>query len=93
MKIWKLSPIDLGFAGWRYSRYKGDATVRAENEKKAREIAAIDFGNLTKKTSGSQETPRSPWDNSKVVMCIELDNSNYSTDGPAKLLEPTDYDI
>lgn len=91
MKIWKLSPLDLDFDGWCYSRYKGDAIVRAENEKKARKIAAYDFGNLTKKISGSQETPRSPWDNSKVVKCIELDNSNYTTDGPSKLLEPTDY--
>ncbi len=93
MKIWKLSPIDLDFAGWCYSRHKGDAIVRAEDEKKAREIAAFDFSNFTKKISGSQETPRSPWDNSTVVKCIELENSNYSTDGLPKLLEPTDYDI
>ena len=93
MKIWKLSPIDLGFADWCYSSYQNEAIVRAEDEKKAREIATLVFSNYTEKKSGSQETPRSPWDNSKVVKCIKLDNSNYPTDGPAELLEPADSDI
>ena len=93
MKIWKLSPIDLDFAGWCYSCFKGDAIVRAENEKEARKIAALNLGNFTKKTSGSQETPSSPWDKTNVVKCSELSNSNYSTDGQAELLETMDSDM
>jgi len=93
MKIWKLSPLDLSFHGWRNSDYQRDAIVRAEDEKKAREIATQHFFGFAKKVSSSQETPRSPWDDSTVVKCIELDNSKYSTDGPAGLLEPEGFDI
>jgi len=93
MKIWKLSPIDLDFSGWCCSSYQGDAIVRAEGEEEARNIASQHFGIFAEKISSSQETPRSPWNDSSVVKCIELDNSKYSKDSLAKLLEPTDYDI
>ena len=93
MKIWKLSPIDLDFAGWCCSDYQGDAIVRAEDEEEARDIATQHFSILAEKISSSQETPRSPWNDSTVVKCIELSNSNYSTDGLAKLLKPMDSDI
>ena len=87
MKIWKLSPLDLDFAGWCCSDYKGDITIRAEDEEEARNIATQRYGSATVKVPG-QETPTNPWNDSTVVKCIELDNSNYSTDGPAELLEP-----
>ena len=93
MKIWNLSPLDIHFAGWCCSRYQGDAIVRAEDEEEARNIATQHFGILAKKVSSSQETPRSPWNDSTVVKCIELGNSKYSTDGPAELLEPKGFDI
>jgi hypothetical protein len=93
MKIWKLSPLDLDFAGWCCSCHKGDAIVRAEDKEEARNIANQRFLILAEKVSSCQETPRSPWRDSSVVKCIELDNSKYSTDGPAGLLEPEDFDI
>jgi len=93
MKIWELSPLDLDFAGWCCSRHKGDAIVRAEDEEEARNIANQRFLILAEKVSSCQETPRSPWEDSSVVKCIELDNSKYSTDGPAGLLEPEGFDI
>ena len=92
MKIWKLSPLDLNFAGWRYSEHKGDAIVRAEDEKEARDLAVRHFSSMAEKVSPCQETPRSPWDNSSVVECIELDNSEYPTDGLAKVLKPESFD-
>ena len=92
MKIWKLSPLDLNFAGWCCSIHKGDAIVRAEDEEEARNIATQNFGILAPKVPG-QETPHNPWNDSTVVKCIELDNPNYSTDGPAGLLEPEGFDI
>jgi len=92
MKIWKLSPLDLDFAGWCCSTYQGDAIVRAEDEEEARNIATQNFGILAEKVPGS-ETPLNPWNDSTIVKCIELDNSNYSTDGPAKLLEPKGFAI
>ena len=92
MKIWKLSPLDLDFAGWCCSRYQGDTIVRAEDEEEARNIATQNFGILAPKVPG-QETPHNPWNDSTVVKCIELDNSNYSTDGPAELLEAAGFAI
>ena len=93
MKIWKLSPLGLDFAGWCCSCHKGDAIVRAEDEEEARNIANQRFLILAEKVSSCQETPHSPWKDSSVVKCIELDNSKYSTDGPAGLLEPEGFDI
>ena len=93
MKIWRLSPLNPNFAGWCCSRYQGDAIVRAEDEEKARDIAYRHFWSLAEKVSPCQETPRSPWKDSSVVKCIELDNSKYSTDGPAELLEPEGFGI
>ena len=89
MKIWKLTPVDLEFAGWCCSIHKGDAIVRAEDEQKARRIATQQFGVIAEKVSSCQETPHNPWFDSTVVKCNELDNSKYSTDGPAELLEAT----
>jgi hypothetical protein len=91
MKIWKLSPLDLDFSGWCCSAYRSDAIVRAESEEEARDIASHRFHCFTEKVSPCQETPRSPWVNHSVVKCVELDNSDYSTDGPAGLLEPKDF--
>jgi len=92
MKIWKLSPLDIDFAGWCFSIHKGDAIVRAEDEEEARNIATQHFRIAAKKVPG-QETPLNPWNYSTVVKCIELDNSKYSTDDPAGLLEPEGFDI
>lgn len=88
MRIWKLSPLNYDFAGWCCSCHKGDAIVRAEDEEGARNIANQCFSIFAEKVSSCQETPRSPWEDSSVVKCTELDNSKYSTDGPSGLLEP-----
>ena len=94
MIIWKLSPlVDFDSVDWCCSSHKGDAIVRAKDEEEARDIAFKHFFSLAEKVSSCQETPRSPWNDSTVVKCIELDNSNYSTDGPAELLELADFDI
>ena len=92
MKIWKLSPLNLDFAGWCCSIHKDEAIVRAEDEEEARNIATQNFGIFAEKVP-CQETPHNPWNDSTVVKCIELDNSKYSTDGPAELLEPEGFDI
>ena len=91
MKIWKLSPLDLDFAGWGCRPHHGDLIVRAEDEEKARNIATQKFRAAVPKLPG-QETPLNPWNDSTVVECIELDDSNYSTDGSAELLEPADFE-
>jgi hypothetical protein len=93
MKIWKLSPLDPDFAGWCYSRHLGDAIVRAEDEEQARDIAALRFRRLIPKKRPCQETPRSLWKNPTVVKCIELENSDYSTHGLPRLLEPEPEDF
>ena len=93
MKIWKLSPHDLSFPGWRNSDYQGDAVVRAEDEKEARNIAASHFWSLSEQVSSCQKTPCSPWDDPAAIECIELDNSDYPIDGLAGLLEAEGFDI
>lgn len=93
MKIWKLSPLDLNSPDWCNGNYQDDAIIRAEDEKEARKIAVLRFFSLAIKNGPCQETPLSPWDDSSVVKCIELDNSEYSTDGPAKVLKPESFDI
>ena len=89
MKIWQLSPLDPDFDGWCYSRHLGDAIVRAKDEERARVLADLRLRRgLGPKKGPCQETPHSPWKNPKVVKCIELENSDYSTHGIAKLLKP-----
>ena len=80
--------VKVKFYIFPYRKFKIDAT----NEEEARNIATHNFGILAPKVPG-QETPHNPWNDSTVVKCIELDNSNYSTDGPAELLEATDSAI
>jgi len=92
MKIWKLSPINIDSAVWIGSYYKGDAIVRAKDEKEAKNIANQKLWSLVGKVSPCQETPHSPWLESSEVECIELNNSKYSKDGPAMLLEPECFD-
>ena len=93
MKIWKLSPlVDFDSVDWCCSSHKGDAIVRAENEKEARELAVNHFLSLAKYNGPCQKTPCSPWGDSSVVRCIELDNSEYSTGGLAKVLKPDSFD-
>jgi len=65
MKIWKLTPlVDFDTVGWCCSSHKGDAIVRAEDEKEARDLAVNHFSSLAIKHGPCQETPRSPWDDS-----------------------------
>lgn len=93
MKIFKLSPHDLGSVHWSSSSYKGLAIVRAEDEEEARDIATKHFLILARKRTPGQETPRSPWNDSKIVKCIEVANSKYSTEGDPVLLEPESFEM
>ena len=47
MPIWTLEPLDLGNPNWEASTHKGRVIIRAENEKKARFLAAKAFGIAT----------------------------------------------
>ena len=91
MKIWQLSPLDPDSHSWCRSDHKGEAIVRAENEREARQIAVMHFGRAAEKVP--YQEPFFPWDEPSVVKCIELENSEYSLDGPAELLEPEGFDI
>lgn len=93
MKIWKLSPLDPSSPDWCNSDYQGDAIVRAKDEEEARNIAVLAFFGLAEQVSSCQKTPCSPWGNPVVTKCIELDNSDYPTNGPAKVLKAEGFDI
>ena len=47
MPIWTLEPLDLETPNWEASIYKGKVIVRAENERRARFLAAKAFGIAT----------------------------------------------
>ena len=47
MPLWRLTPTDLAADEWRASTYKGIAIVRAEDERRARRLAASAFGIAT----------------------------------------------
>ena len=93
MKIWQLSPLDPDSPDWCNSDYQGDAIIRAEDEQKARHLAVLAFLGFAEQVSSCQKTPRSPWDNPAATQCIELDNSEYPTDGLAKVLKAEGFDI
>lgn len=90
MKIFKLYPlVDFDSLGWCNSKYQGDVIVRAEDENKAADLASEAFSSdIVTKNGPCQETPRSPWNDSSAVKCIELYDSEYTTDGLAKVLKP-----
>lgn len=87
MNIYKLEPLDLNYAGWRYSVYKGPALVRAGSEKSARLEAAKVFGIAAEIIYG-QETACEPWTYPAAVEASIVSNSIYSKDGSVGVLEP-----
>ena len=44
MPVFKITPVNAKDPDWQCSNYCGDVVIRAENEKKARALAARTFG-------------------------------------------------
>ncbi len=88
MKIFKLEPKDLNLHHWNASVYDGIVTVRAEDEEKARNKAALEFGTFVEVKSKVQPSPISPWLLNDYVDCKEENDSKYSIDGDEEILYP-----
>lgn len=87
MNIYKLQPIDLSYAGWKYSCHTKPVIVRAETEIQARLAAAKSFGKAAEVVFGA-DTVCEPWTYTPVVSATILFDSKYPIDGVAEVLEP-----
>jgi len=87
MRVYELKPTSEALDDWEANEYKGTVIVRAQDEKSARLKASFGFFTLTKEESG-RDTPIPPWQNGKLVICKQLDNSEYEEEGPEEILFP-----
>ncbi len=87
MPIWKLEPINPKEDHWRASTYTGPVFMRAPDETKARGLAAEAFGIVAQLLPGA-EVPLLPWVHSSVVMCVQLEKSDFDEEGPDAILGP-----
>ncbi len=90
MRIYELKPTSEDSADWKVSEYKGTVIIRAQDEKSARNKVALEFLAFTEAESCS-DTPILPWINDKLVICKQLDNSEYDEEGAEEILFPKDY--
>lgn len=89
MNIYRLTPVHIVYAGWKYSAYKGHVVVRAESATKARALASREFSLFAPIVPG-QETVGSPWDQEAIVSCQEETGEEFNHDGPPEILFPKD---
>ena len=90
MSIWELTPINSTDTNWRASRYNGPVVIRAPSEERAREIAGRTFQRAAELEPG-ETVPICPWDYEGLVRCRQLEESDYSEDGPEAILDPAEY--
>jgi len=89
MRVYDLKPTSEALDDWEANEYKGTVIVRAQDEKSARDKAQFVSLSLTEKESGEDE-PISPWQDDKLIICKQLDNSEYEEEGPEEILFPKD---
>jgi len=92
MPIWKLTPIDPTNSNWTASTHRGETTIRAATEEKARARARSAFWIATKRTPG-ESIRFPPWGHSDLVRCERLEGSEYPDDGPEEILVPEDGEM
>ncbi len=93
MKIFKLVPKNLNSPDWGESNLPEKVIVRAEDENKARRIAAFSFAPPVEIKSRVQPSPINPWESSNHVDCKEETDSKYSIDGDEEILDPNPSDF
>ncbi len=87
MNIWKLSIANPDSPNWEASTYKGEVIVRAEDERQARMVTAQAFSIATERIPG-ESTKYPPWNSSEDTICEIMENSEYTPEGEACVLEP-----
>ncbi|MFQ5962884.1 MAG: hypothetical protein ACE5KZ_01205 [Candidatus Scalinduaceae bacterium] len=93
MKIFYLEAKNLNSQHWDASIYKGNVIVRAEDEKKARRKATLEFSIAVEKKSIAQPTAISPWSLGDHVDCKELNDAEYPIEGDEEILNPDPRDF
>jgi len=88
MPVYKLEPTSEDSADWQVSEYKGPVIVRAQNEDSARLKVQIEFGPFNKIEERGNDTLVPLWQNDNLVICKQLDNSEYEEEGPEEILFP-----
>ncbi len=88
MNIYKLTPRDITYAGWRYSTFKGKVMIRATTEAQARQLAESAFGIMALVQIG-QDPVGTPWSQNSQVGCCIVTNSSHPMEGIAEIVEPT----
>jgi hypothetical protein len=87
MTIWKLNPIDLNHRDWEASTYRREVIVRAESEKRARQIATSAFHIATTVTPG-EKIKSNPWSQTALVSAVEVKDGSYPETGKEEILGP-----
>lgn len=87
MRIYKLTPINPTYDGWRYSSFNGQVIVRAATEIDARQLASLAFSRMAPVIPG-QETAGDPWSQGSQVDCAVFEDRRHPIDGLPEILEP-----
>ena len=89
MAIWKLKPIDLSHRDWEASTYRKEVEViiRADSEKRARQVATSAFLIATEVIPG-EKVKTNPWSQAALVSVVEVKDKNYPVTGKEEILGP-----
>ena len=87
IRIWQLVPIDPGQPHWEMSTYRGLDLVRAEDENRARDTAAMAFASAVN-LRARRDTIYLPWRHAEFVACYENEDPAHSTEGEEEILVP-----
>ena len=87
MPIWKLDPINPDDEHWTASRYVGPLFVRAADDDRARELAAMAC-QIGKGKLSSGMVPTMPWRYAWLANCTQVEDSDYNEEGADAILGP-----
>ena len=87
MPIWKVEPVDPNDNCWKGFSYRKAVVVRAGDEAGARSVAAVKLGPKWHQPPVSYHG-LSPWHDSSLSSCHQIESAGYEEDGDDELLEP-----
>lgn len=90
MKIFQLTPIkpEENERAWLSSTTKEPLVVRAESEKRARQLAAFATGIAKEISTKNHNSPLSPWYSDKHASCVDYVGKQYQVEGNEEILSP-----
>ncbi len=88
MRVYELKPTSEALDDWEANEYKGTVIVRAQDEKSARKKVAVSEFGYWERIEELGSDVQSPWEDDKLVICKQLDNSEYEEEGPEEILSP-----